>query len=839
MFGSRKSRLAALALAAGTLAAYCLPATAAAPATAAFSVQGSVEQFAVTHATPGATITLQDGSGHDVASGTVDSQGSYLFREVPAGPGYRAVENDGGAITRSARTKVLSPDWTPPHSFYASQQLQVGFGFVTMRDGTKLSAMVSLPGPADQGPYPTVIEYSGYDPSHPGSPQPSELLAGLLGYATVGVNIRGTGCSGGSYDYFEQLQSLDGYDVVEAVAAQPWVLDHKVGMVGISYPGISQLFVGQTQPPHLEALAPLSTIADTYRSTLYPGGIFNNGFALSWAQERQNAGKPYGEGWEQAIVDAGGPNGAQCAEDQLLRLQNPDIIQKIDDNPYYAPAGDALSPITFVNKINVPVFLGGAWQDEQVGPQSADMLDQFTSSPDQHFMFTNGTHVEALFAQLQRWSEFLDFYVGHRIPHIPALFRALAPTIYSAGAGLNNMTLPPDRFDGYTSYKAALKAYRKEADVRILFENGAGDPANLGNPVPTFEHSFSQWPPKETAPTTWFFQPDQKLTKQAPTIANGDARGSTSYVYDPTAKPATDYSGSSGSIWTANPTYDWRPLPLGKALAFDSAPLRNDVTMVGTGSVDLWVQSTAADTDLEVNLTELRPDGQERYVQSGWLRASHRKLDPARTTATRPWHTDLEADAAPLPAGQFVEARVELMPFATVFHAGDRIRITVEAPGGNRPFWTFDSLPANGAVTNEIAHSVSYASKVVLPVIPGIQVPSSLPPCPSLRGEPCRTDYGNATPTGVSAHLRRAGTAVVKWHAPGTVRPGDTITGYTIRDVVTGTSTGAGPTATSATITGLDPGAHAFTVEADYGNSTTSGVSTPSHTVTLAALRVR
>ena len=63
-------------------------------------------------------------------------------------------------------------------------------------------------------------------------------------------------------------------------------------MVGISYPGISQLFVGQTQPPHLAAIAPLSVIADTFRSTLYPGGIFNNGFASSvgaGAAERQQA----------------------------------------------------------------------------------------------------------------------------------------------------------------------------------------------------------------------------------------------------------------------------------------------------------------------------------------------------------------------------------------------------------------------------------------------------------------------------------------------------------------------------------------------------------------------
>jgi len=183
------------------------------PALGTFVVYGSVEQVAVTHTTPGASLVLDDSNANQVASGTSDAQGSFLFRNVPAGSGYRVVENDGGTITHSARTKVLSPAYVPPQSFYDSQQMQTDFGYITMRDGTKLSAMVTLPGPADQGPYPTVIEYSGYDPSNPNAPQPSELLAQLLGYATVGVNMRGTGCSGGAYNYFEQLQSLDGYDV--------------------------------------------------------------------------------------------------------------------------------------------------------------------------------------------------------------------------------------------------------------------------------------------------------------------------------------------------------------------------------------------------------------------------------------------------------------------------------------------------------------------------------------------------------------------------------------------------------------------------------------------------
>ena len=100
------------------------------------------------------------------------------------------------------------------------------------------------------------------------------------------MNIRGTGCSGGSFLPFEPVQSLDGYDAIETIAAQPWVKFHKVGMVGISYPGIEQLYVARTRPPHLSAITPLSVIDDSYRGTLWPGGILNTGFAEPWASER-------------------------------------------------------------------------------------------------------------------------------------------------------------------------------------------------------------------------------------------------------------------------------------------------------------------------------------------------------------------------------------------------------------------------------------------------------------------------------------------------------------------------------------------------------------------------
>ena len=133
---------------------------------------------------------------------------------------------------------------------------------------------------------PTLIEYSGYGTADPDGPESGiSILANLMGYTVVDVNMRGTGCSGGAYDFFEPLQGLDGYDVIETVARQPWVKGGKVGMFGISFGGISQLFTAQYQPPSLAAITPLSVIDQT-QTTLYPGGVLNTGFAYSWAVDR-------------------------------------------------------------------------------------------------------------------------------------------------------------------------------------------------------------------------------------------------------------------------------------------------------------------------------------------------------------------------------------------------------------------------------------------------------------------------------------------------------------------------------------------------------------------------
>jgi predicted acyl esterase len=709
--------LAVAALTVSTLA----PASALTGGTADFTVQPSVDQVAVTGVGTNSEVLLQDAAGTEVATHTSDALGSALFRDVPPGPGY-VVSVDG---TKSAPVTVLAPTETPPQSLYADQQLDPGYGYLKTRDGTLLSINVKLPGPVDQGPYPTVVEYSGYDPANPDATQPASRIAQLLGFATVGVNLRGTGCSGGAYNYFEELESLDGYDVIEAVAAQPWVQGGTVGMVGISFPGITQLFVAKTQPPHLSAITPLSVLDDTY-DTLYPGGIFNNGFALGWAKDRQADARPatrkgQGQEWARKRIADGDET---CRANQILRLQSADVMKEIANNAYRRGAAtDALAPESFVDDIAVPVFLAGAWQDQETGSHFANMLGNFSSDIPMKVTLMNGVHQDSIGpAVLSQWIEFLDFYVAKKIPTIPAGTRALAGVLLGRLFG-GKVTLAPDRFTDQPDYATALSTYEAEPRVRLLFDVGADK-----SPMPAFSTTASAFPLPDTTATTWYLGGDGTLRDAA---RSGD--GADRFDYDPNAFPRTMETTNDDEL---TPAYDWKPVPAGKALGYVTEPLATDTVLAGTGSVDLWVRAKG-DVDLEVTISEVRPDGEETYVQSGWLRASQRALDTAASTELLPVQTHTRADVQRLSATDPVLVRVPLYPFAHAFRAGSRIRIVVQPPGGNRPAWAFAALPGPNQVT--VSRSEAQPSKVVLPVVSGVDVSTPLPACDALRGQPCRT----------------------------------------------------------------------------------------------------
>jgi len=757
-----------------TLAAFAVWLVTAASASA-FNARGSAKQVYVTGLAPNAQASLLNSSGATVYMQNADSLGGLLFRNVAPGTGYRVrLTSTGEASGRITVHSDAGAPWNP--GIYNQSIPDNGYTYLTTRDGTQLAITVHPPSsPAGEPgsgeihlptfpasgsyapPYPTLIEYSGYGYANPAGPENGiAVLANLMGFAVVDVNMRGTGCSGGAYDFFEPLQNLDGYDVIETIAHQSWVLGNKVGMLGISYGAISQLFTAQLRPPGLEAIAPMSVL-DATATTLYPGGILNDGFAVAWAEQRQQNAEPAGPGMGQAWAYKRVQEGDQtCAANQALHGQAANLGKKIQENSTYNPSvADPLDPVTFVGKINVPTFMACQWQDEQTGGHCADLAQHFTGTTRKWFTFTNGAHIDSLDPYTyNRLYDFLELFVAHKAPiENQAPVRAAAPIVYKEAMGLPEgdvVTLPPDPIQSQPTYQLALAAFEALPEVRVLFDNGAGEAPTggttaAGNPYPGFEQSFSAFPVPGTTAKSWYFGPGGTLNARQPT-----AEGVDSYTSNASATPLTDYPGNTGGggLWSdaSKWKYNWAQPPAGSAVSYVSAPLTSNTTAIGGGAVHLWVKSSTPDVDLQVTVSEVRPDGNETFVQNGWIRASERKLATNSNnmfkqtpTLLQPIPTFLASDVQPMPANQFVPVVIPLYFQGHAYRAGSRIRVTIAAPNGTQPIWSFShTQPAGTTAAESIAFSPTMPSSLVLPIVPGVSVPTGIPACPSLRNEPCR-----------------------------------------------------------------------------------------------------
>ncbi len=743
----------------------------------AFTATGTIEQVFATGLAPNAQASLLKGD-KVIHTQSADSEGGLLFREVKPGTGYRVKlasneEESGNLTVYKYDTKYAAP-WDP--EIYNQEIKDNGYQYLTTRDGTKLAIDVHPPTepagePGTGGelklpefptsashvpPYPTLIEYSGYGYANPAGPENGiAVLANLMGFAVVDVNMRGSGCSGGAYDFFEPLQNTDGFDVIETIAKQPWVLGHKVGMLGISYGAISQLFTAQLDPAGLEAIAPMSTI-DATATTLYPGGILNDGFAVAWAAQRQQNAEPApgGQAWAQKRIEEGDTT---CKANQALHGEADDLHKKIDENSLYHPkVADSLDPITFVNKITVPTYMACQFEDEQTGGHCLDLAQHFTGTSHKWFTFTNGAHVDSLDPYTYtRMYDFLELYVAHKAPiEESAIVKASAPVVYKEAMGLPDadlITLPPDPIQEQPTYEKALAEFETLPEIRVLVDNGAGEAplggtTAAGNPYPAYEHTFAAFPIPGTVAQSWYFGPGGTLTEQKPM-----SEGVDKYISNASATPLTDYSDNTGSggLWSDAEKweYNWVQNPAGTAVSYVTAPLTTNTTAIGGGAVKLWIKSSTPDVDFQATVTEVRPDGNETFVQDGWLRASERKLAAKGTTnmfkqkptVLQPIPTFLESDRESMPANEFAPVTIPLYFEGHAYRKGSRIRVIISAPNGTQPIWSFSHTePEGGTASEEVAFTPSMPSSLTLPVVPGLTIPTSLPACPSLRNEPCR-----------------------------------------------------------------------------------------------------
>ena len=551
---------------------------------------------------------------------------------------------------------------------------------VGTEDATELHYKLIFPDPAvhGDGPYPLVVDYSGYVPG-------AYIYDGLdhrflaEGYAVAGVNMRGTGCSGGKFDYFEPLQSRDGKEAIDFLGSQPWS-NGKVAMVGKSYPGITQLFVAAQQPERLTAIVPGHVFGDLYRDVPYPGGILNATFAGGWSAGRITDQVTFLQSYPQFQADP------VCVENQAEHAPNPvfnPFVRAVQpQNNYDGALYHERSPWYFADKIDVPTMLVESYQDEQVGSRAIELIERFRPGLPWRLVATNGDHGE--------------YYGEHVFPHIVRFL-----SVYMKGGD--------------------AAAYEAEDKVAINWETGAN-----GGRRAAFSTTYSTWPPAEQQ--VW------RLPLGADRVLGSDTPGQVDYTY----APGIGSQERGGFDIRDEPPASWNDRPAdGTHATFTTAPLDADKLFLGTASLDLWVSSTAADTDFEVTLSEVRPDGQEMFIQQGWLRASHRKEDPALSNPLRPFQTHLVTDVQPLVPLQATPMRIEIFPFGHAFREGSRIRVTVAAPHIRPDLWGFAALPT--PARNTIHTGPAHPSSLALPLLAGESAPTPLPPC-TLRNQPCRAE---------------------------------------------------------------------------------------------------
>ena len=123
----------------------------------------------------------------------------------------------------------------------------------------------------------------------------------------------------------------------------------------------------------------------------------------------------------------------------------------------------------------------------------------------------------------------------------------------------------------------------------------------------------------------------------------------------------------------------------GDGVTFWMAPMERETEITGPIAAKLFVSSSTRDADLFLIVRVFDPDGKELTfmgstdpntpIANGWLRASHRRLDPKRTLPYRPYHPHDRIE--PLEPGEVYECDVEILPSSIVLPAGWRLALSV------------------------------------------------------------------------------------------------------------------------------------------------------------------
>jgi uncharacterized protein len=554
------------------------------------------------------------------------------------------------------------------------------------RDGVTLYADIYRPQSSDK--FPVILMRTPYDKSVTWAVSPVFKMV-PRGYIVIIQDVRGRYTSEGEWYPFKHEQA-DGYDSVEWAAALPYC-DGKVGMMGASYVGATQMLAAIAQPPHLTAIAPNMTASNYHDGWTYQGGAFEQWFDQNWtSQLAQNTLQRLIDQNTNALV--GSPTlpladypvfnfGQLPADTKLTAALAPYYLDWLA-HPDYDQYWKQWSIEEHFSNITVPMLQVGGWYDifnagtlrNYVGAKTKGGNEAARTR--QHLLIEIGGH-----AGFGRRIGDVDFgphaaenvYTDVILAWYDFLFK---------GTRNEFATAKPVKL-----FVMGANEYRQEADWPLpqaqsvkYFLHSAGKANSLGG--------------------------DGSLSTSVPKSEPSDA-----YVYNP-ASPVPTIGGPlccDEKHMEPGPRDQRSVENRNDVLVYSTNPLAHDLEVTGPVTATLFVRSSAVDTDFTAKLVDVAPDGFAQNLTEGILRMRYR-VSPEHAVLVNP--------------GQIYEISIDLWATSNVFLRGHSLRLEISSsnfPRFDRNLNTGEDIKlarTSVAASNSILHDAQHPSALVLPVVP-------------------------------------------------------------------------------------------------------------------------
>jgi uncharacterized protein len=496
---------------------------------------------------------------------------------------------------------------------------------VLMRDRIEIACAVYLP--EGEGPWPTLFAASPYRFDNNVVPEmpmflwretgPIEWYNGK-GYAFVHMDVRGSGASGGEYCFLGQAEQDDLGEVIAWIARQSWSTG-KIGGIGQSYYAMTQWLAACANPPNLTCIAAFDGFVDPYRANIYSGGIPGDFFHLWYNQVCR-------------VINHSPARGEP-------REMNYDLSRAIREHPLYDAYWKERAAAERLAHSRVALLSVGVLAKMDLH-LNGNIVGFQLHGGEKKLVLTGASNVEAAVTDYadpnfhERW--LLPFYEH-----------------YLKGAQTDYPSWPPVQFfiQNIGTFAQADVWPPPPTEIRKLYLSSA-----RSNSVASLN--------------------DGALLDEAPTEAE---TASLSYPH-----PGWRF----GVVGLGD---DLAPDPVRRVITFTSAPLERDWLIVGPIKLVLYASSTNSETDFIVKLSDQFPpdDDQSRPVRQprakiiskGWLRASHRALDPERSTDLAPVHTHTLCE--PIEPATVYAFEIAIMP--TSYRIASRHRLRLEIANADSP----------------------------------------------------------------------------------------------------------------------------------------------------------